>query len=108
MSKMQRTKGAVFEREVAEVLSLVAGYPVKRTLGQARDGGADIELHEMLVECKRRKSLKVLYGWWSQVNRCGPVAAGAKVPAMVIRADNEEALFVCALSELAMVARMFG
>ena len=104
MSKSQRTKGAVFEREVADVFTTMFGRKVTRVLGQARDGGGDIDLGALLVECKRRKSMITVYDWWRQANASAVKAGGGKLPALVLRADNEEALFVCRLDDLPAVA----
>lgn len=67
MGKSQRTKGAVFEREVAaEFSSAFAPHEFKRHIGQARDGGNDLDVGCLVVECKRRASLKVLRMWMQQ------------------------------------------
>jgi hypothetical protein len=42
------------------------------------------------VEAKRRKSFKTLYDWMAQCVR----ASRDRVPVLVVRADNEEMLFV--------------
>ena len=108
VSKSQRNKGAAFEREVCATFSVMLGREVKRHLGQARDSGEDIDLGWALVECKRRKTLKVLYGWFTQVRAAvaGSIRSGQVVPlpTMVIRADGEPALFVCKLDDLQWVA----
>lgn len=44
MSKSQRTKGAVGEREVCDLILRDLGIEVHRNLQQTRDGGADIKL----------------------------------------------------------------
>lgn len=66
MSKSQRTKGAGFEREVCDVFSSALGRTFKRRIGQARDGGNDIDVGPLVVECKRRKTLGTVYGWLQQ------------------------------------------
>jgi hypothetical protein len=73
---MQRRKGASYEREVAAQFSEAMGRDITRHLGQARDGGHDIAVPPLVVECKRRKTLTTLRGW---MNQC--IAAVAKLPA---------------------------
>lgn len=66
MGKSQRTKGAVFEREIAHWFGAFFGKEFKRNIGQARDGGNDIDVGPLVVEAKRRASLKVLRSWFEQ------------------------------------------
>lgn len=66
MSKSQRTKGAVFERDVCAIFSSALGQEFKRNIGQARDGGNDIDIGPLIVECKRRKTLGTVYKWLQQ------------------------------------------
>jgi hypothetical protein len=102
VSKSQRTKGAVFEREVAAYFTTLFGRKITRVLGQARDGGGDIDLGGIQVECKRRQSMKVVYGWWRQAN--ASAAPTGSLPALVLHADGEESLFVCRLADLPAMA----
>jgi hypothetical protein len=51
---------------VAEVFSQALGRDFKRNIGQSRDGGNDIDVGPLVVEVKRRKSLKGLYDWFYQ------------------------------------------
>ena len=57
MSKHSRDKGATFEREIANDLTADWGTPVKRNIGQARDGGDDITVSPFRIECKRRAGI---------------------------------------------------
>jgi hypothetical protein len=68
MGKMQRNKGSQFEREVCDLFTsaLNPDEPFKRNIGQARDGGNDIDVGPLVVECKRRKTLGTVYGWLQQ------------------------------------------
>lgn len=59
-------KGAGFERDVCQWLDSNLNIQTSRLLGQARDGGADIETEHFLIECKRRENLD-LFNWWNQV-----------------------------------------
>lgn len=97
MGKMQREKGASFERAVALAVSGALGRDVKRHLGQARDGGYDILAEPFVIECKRRKSLKGLYDWMRQcITAC---FSDGHIPVVILRADNEEAMAVLRLPD---------
>jgi len=61
-------KGSAFEREVCFWLRDNLDIHTKRLLGQAREGGADIETEHFIIEVKRREKLD-LYEWWGQVER---------------------------------------
>lgn len=107
MSKREREKGASFERAVALALSGALGRDVKRNLSQSRDGGYDILAEPFVVECKRRKAMKTLYGWMRQVLAAANIVDAAKLlhddrmptPVVVCRADNEDALAVMKFSD---------
>lgn len=62
----KRNKGANGERELAAILSDELGFVVKRKLGQARDGGHDIEIGRFLIEVKRQERLAI-EDWCKQV-----------------------------------------
>lgn len=64
--RMSRNKGAAAERELAEILSNELGFVVKRKLGQARDGGDDIQVQKFRIEAKRRETL-ALPAWTRQI-----------------------------------------
>lgn len=59
MSAYQRRKGAAGENELAQILSDQLGRVVKRKLGQARDGGDDIQVERFRIEVKRCQTLAV-------------------------------------------------
>ena len=69
MGKSQRVKGAVFEREIADIFSISFGKEFKRNIGQARDGGNDLDVGYLVVEMKRRASFKVLRSWLAQATK---------------------------------------
>ena len=86
MGKQQRNKGASFERMVANDLAERLGTVVKRTLDQARDGGADIHLGNFRIECKSRKRIAILE-WLEQAKKaCGL----GEVPIVIMKADRHE------------------
>ncbi|NBT75699.1 MAG: hypothetical protein EBT15_06990 [Betaproteobacteria bacterium] len=64
--RRSRNKGAQAERELAAMLSDELGFPIKRKLGQARDGGDDIQIGKYRLEVKRREALR-LDDWCQQI-----------------------------------------
>lgn len=93
MSRSQRTKGQGGERELAAILSAEIGQVVKRTLGQARDGGFDIETPPFVWEVKRRKKMAV-YEFVEQVEAaCRPGDRGI----VAMRADGKQWLALMTL-----------
>ena len=90
MGKMQRTKGAAFERDI--VLDLRSrGYAgAKRNLEQTRSGGGDIDLPGYMVECKRYANIAV-YAWLEQ---CVAAAKEEQIPVVVARGDNKKAIAI--------------
>lgn len=125
MSKSQRTKGAVFEREVCEIFTsaLNPAEPFKRNIGQARDGGNDIDVGPLVVECKRRKTLGTVYGWLQQaIDACrgrtytvdvmddgewlGSCETRPMIPAVVARQDGDTApIVILKLSDFLKLTR---
>lgn len=124
MGKSQRTKGAVYERELADQFSEALGGKFKRNIGQARDGGNDIDAGVWIIEAKRRKELKTLEGHMDQATRAarrhGPLyrerreaLAGRalspmqqleelrrmKVPIVVMRADSGRSMVLIDLED---------
>ena len=83
--KASRDKGARGEREFAELLTNELGQVVKRKLGQARDGGDDIQVGRYRIEVKRREKLAV-EAWCKQVEAaCEP----SEVPVVAFRRNGE-------------------
>lgn len=101
MSKSQRTKGAAYEREICTDLAVYFGRPVLRHIGQARDGGNDITLGPLVLECKRRKSLKTLSGWLNQAKAA--MQHMDDIPAVVMRADDEESMVLLRFSDFLLL-----
>ena len=115
MGKSQRDKGAAYEREVAIELTKQLGVVFKRVLGQARDGGGDVEsvYMDVLFECKRRKTLKGLYQWMRQAvmsSQVQSIMTGRRsIPALVFRADGEKSIVAFHLTDLGeAIAEMMG
>lgn len=83
--RMSRNKGAAAERELAEILSNELGIVVKRKLGQARDGGDDIQVQKFRIEAKRRETL-ALPAWTRQIDAaCEP----GEVPVVAYRQNGQ-------------------
>lgn len=101
MGKAQRTKGAVFEREIANDLGAMLHRPVKRNIGQARDGGDDITLPPFRIECKRRAGIAV-YEWLEQ---CMAACQTADIPVVVARADKKDAVVVMRYVDFKVMAK---
>jgi hypothetical protein len=81
-----RRKGSAFEREVCALLEVYAeGKKYRRKLGQAREGGNDIDDPPYRIECKRRKKLGTVMGWLAQA-QLGSEAG--EVPVVIAREDN--------------------
>lgn len=95
MSKMQRRKGSAGERELAKILSEQLGWVVSRKLGQARDGGDDIQTGKFRWECKRRAKLSV-YEFMDQITEaCGP----GDIPVVAMRGDGKGWLVMMRLED---------
>lgn len=95
MGKLSRTKGAVFERVVSQRLSDLTGEKIQRNIGQARDGGNDIDCPPFVVECKHYASLGLVQKAMTQAQ----VAAlrkewMPKIPLVVAKANNRPPLAV--------------
>ena len=120
MGKSQRVKGSVFERWLAKQLSDALGknfgVEFKRNIGQARDGGNDIDAGPFVVEAKRRKTLKTLEGWMAQAEAAGRRSGllrregrdiEGKLPVVVARADDGRALAVLDLDDFLHMAAVY-
>jgi len=94
MGKMQRTKGAIYEREIVHAL-VDRGWDAARNLMQTREGGADIILQDFILECKRRAKLS-LYDWLDQATLA---AKGRKRPVVVARGDRRESVVILRLDD---------
>jgi len=90
MGKMQRTKGATFEREIVKDLVSRGFDDAKRNLEQTREGGGDINLPAHLIECKRYAKIAV-YQWLDQATKA---AKDHQMPVVVARADHKKAIAI--------------
>jgi hypothetical protein len=99
MGLSQRRKGANGEREVAAILTDKLGFAVRRKLGQAREGGNDIDLPGWSLEIKRRARLGNLYEWLQQADQKN----GS--PAVLVRSDGHPWLAVVRLDDWIRLVR---
>lgn len=109
MGKGQRTKGAVGEREVRDIFRAALNRDdLQRNITQSRDGGYDLAVGPLVVEVKRRKSIKTMHDWMGQAiaaakpkcdcarhehqvcDRC----AGLHIPTVVFRQDGDTSWMV--------------
>lgn len=104
MSKSQRTKGAVYEREVCARLSEATGKKIQRNIGQARDGGTDIPFGNFLVECKRRKTLGTIEKWLKQATDAA--TTGEQIPVVVARSDAGKSLAYMSLDHFLLLVKL--
>lgn len=102
MSRLSRTKGAAYERALANELSDALGFVVQRKLGQARDGGYDLtECGPFVIEAKRRAKIAV-YDWMAQVEKA---AQAGQTPVVVMRADGKDSLALLRLRDFIPLMR---
>lgn len=95
MGISQRRKGASGERELAKILSEQLGWVVSRKLGQARDGGDDLQTGQFRWEVKRRKKIAV-YEFMEQIEKACEVN---DVPVVAMRADGKGWLVMMKLDD---------
>lgn len=74
------------------MFSAALGITVKRNIGQSRDGGNDINVGPLVVECKRRKTLGTVESWLLQA--AAACDTSAHIPIVVGRSDNGRSLVV--------------
>lgn len=86
MGRMQRTKGARAENKLASMLSDDLGLDIKRTLGQARDGGADIVLGPFAIQVKHA-ARPCLKDWWQQT--CADAAKCKRQPVLAYKINRQ-------------------
>lgn len=90
-----KRRGASGERELAAILSDHLGLIVKRTLGQARDGGHDIQTGRFKWEVKRRAKIAV-YDFMDQVQKA---CDHTETPVVAMRADGKQWLVMMRLED---------
>lgn len=103
MGKMQRNKGAAYEREICKKLAEATGREVKRNIGQARDGGTDIPFGNFRIEAKRRRTLGTIEKWLKQSKDACPKD---ELPAVVARSDGGESMVILSLDTFLLLVRL--
>jgi hypothetical protein len=99
-----RRKGANAELEACALLTNAFNLPVKRKLGQAREGGNDIDLDPFCIEVKRRKRIGNLHEWMAQAQAaCDPEKR--QYPTVMCRGDGQRWLVVMTLEDWVTLAR---
>lgn len=106
MSKSQRTKGAAGEREWCKLLKYYGFPDVARLLSQARDGGGDVPAPPIMWEVKRRARISV-YEFIEQAVAAvfGRNPHKCRIPAVAMRANNEEWLVLMRADDLLPILR---
>ena len=94
--RMSRNKGAGAEREFAALVSAALGVEVKRKLGQAREGGNDLQLGKFRFEIKRHENLAIM-AWVRQIEAC---VEKWEVPVVAFRQSQQEWRCVIKLKDL--------
>ena len=92
MSKMARSKGANFEREICKLIHDELGYDVKRNLDQYQaKEQCDIELADLFaIECKRYASAVGGWfqpDWWKQAERSATLCN--MIPCLIWKYDRQ-------------------
>lgn len=108
MSASQRNKGAAYEREVMKAFSAAFGREFKRNIGQARDGGNDGDVGPLVLEMKRRKSLKTIMSWYKQALAAANPhnhVIRTRVPVVVMREDAGESMVMLSLNDFISLTR---
>ena len=93
--RSSRRKGAQGERELANLLSDELGIPIKRMLGQERDGGADLHIGPLRIQVKRCQTVQMA-AWWRQTL----ADAGDWVPVLAYRASRKPWTFRLLLGDV--------
>jgi len=77
---------------LADILTRAFGREVRRKLGQARDGGDDLQVDHFRIEAKRRETIAIVK-WCEQVEA---TAETGEIPVVMFR-RNREPWRVCLL-----------
>ena len=100
--RSSKRKGAGGERELVSILAAEMGIPVKRILGQARDGGGDIRIGRYLIEVKRQERI-ALPAWLAQTEAAARRDGGT--PVVAFRTNGQPWRAVIPLADLIQLLR---
>lgn len=81
-----RRKGSSAELQFAAMATEALGEKFQRKLGQARDGGGDIDIGPFLVEVKAQFVIRERE-WWKQA--CASAKAAGKLPALAYKLHRQ-------------------
>ncbi len=97
MSKLNRQRGASYEREVANAIFDQLGIRIRRNLKQYQvsDEG-DLILGKYLIECKRRRKIAV-YDFMEQAEKACEIG---QIPLVIMREDGNKSLAMLRLPDL--------
>ncbi len=98
-SKLAKQRGADYENEIAALLTQFMGVKVTRKLGQARDGGDDLQCGPLRIEAKRRRSIGWLNDALAQVNVACAGDPTRPYPMVVTREDGGASLVIMEFSQ---------
>ena len=89
MGKLQRQRGAGFEREIVSDLADTLGVKTRRNLTQYQvSGEGDLIVGDYVIECKRRRKIAV-YEFMEQAEAaCAP----HQTPIVLMRGDGKKTL----------------
>lgn len=102
--RRNRQRGQEGEREVCAILTDSWGTPIKRQLGQARDGGTDVLHDPFAFEVKRRKRIAGLYEWLEQAQDAAK-NKGLEYGMIAMRSDNNGWLVCMQMADFLKLAR---
>jgi len=89
MGKLQRQRGANFEREIVADLAETLGVKTRRNLTQYQvSGEGDLIVGNYVIECKRRRKIAV-YEFMEQAEQA---CSDEQTPIVLMRADGEKTL----------------
>jgi len=89
MGKLQRQRGAGFEREIVNDLAETLGVKTRRNLTQYQASGeGDLIVGNYVIECKRRREIAV-YKFMEQAEQA---CSDEQTPIVLMRADGEKTL----------------
>ena len=104
MGKSQRDKGARLERDIAKALAAYFGIKATRRLGQARDGGEDLDIDiPFTIEIKARAEAPAAQKFLEQAQAAA--LDTARMPIAIIKGDRKQPVVLMFLTdwlELAM------
>lgn len=104
--KLAKQRGANYENEIADTLTKFLGVIVKRKLGQARDGGDDLQCGPLRIEAKRRRDIGWINDALTQIDSaCKSDTTARSYPMVVTREDGGTSRVVMKLTDFLALLR---